>query len=119
MPSEQPARRVRDIFKAIGRIKAYVIDGGGVDALIRDDYLHRDAVERQLLVIAEAAAKLRGQVETLEPAIDWNAIRGMGNVIRHTYDGIDDEVISQVLTHELDGLMAACQRLMMRFGGAA
>jgi len=111
MPSSDPQRRVRDILNAVARIQAYIADIGGVDALMRDEYLHRDGVERQLLIIAEAAVKLRGQVETVEPGIDWDAIRGMGNVIRHNYDGIDDAVIRHVLTAELSRLSEACGRL--------
>lgn len=53
MPSEQPVRRVQDILNAIIRVRSYVADVGGVDALMRDQYVHRDAVERQLLIVAE------------------------------------------------------------------
>jgi len=82
---------------------------------MRDQYLHRDAVERQLLIISEAAAKLRGQVEALEPGIDWHAIRGVGNFIRHNYDGVEDEIIRRVLTSELQPLAEACHRLRRGF----
>lgn len=115
MPSDRPARRIGDILRAIDRIRSYVDDVGGVDALVADEYVHRDGVERQLLVIAEATSKLRGQIEILEPEIDWHAIRGMGNVLRHNYDGVDDEVLREVLTEALDPLHAACERLLQRF----
>ena len=115
MPSENPAKRLGDILKAIDRIQSYVTDIGGIDALVRDEYLHRDAVERQLLILAEAATKLRSQVEALEPSIDWHAIRGVGNFIRHNYDGVEDEVIRRVLTSELQPLAEACRRLLRRF----
>ena len=115
MPSENPTKRVDDILKAIDRIQSYVADIGGIDALMRDEYLHRDAVERQLLIISEAATKLRGQVEDLESGIDWHAIRGVGNFIRHNYDGVQDEIIHRVLTSELQPLAEACRRLLHRF----
>jgi uncharacterized protein with HEPN domain len=116
MPSRDPQRRVRDILKAANRIKAYIADIGGLDALMRDEFLHRDGDERQLLIIAEAAVKLRGQVEDIQPGIDWDAIRGMGNVIRHSYDNIDDMVIRRVLTAELAQLSEACIRLLETLG---
>lgn len=115
MPSEQPGRRLRDIRAAIARIRSYVADTGGVDALIRDEYVHRDGVERQLLIVSEAASKLRGQVDTLEPSIDWVAIRAIGNFIRHNYDDVNDDVIRRVLSAELDRLDAACERLLLKF----
>ena len=115
MPSEAPARRVADILRAIARIEAYVADIGGIDALMRDEFVHRDAVERQLLIIAEAATKLRGQVETLESGTDWNAMRGIGNVIRHNYDGVEEQVIRRIVTSELAPLAQVCDRLLARF----
>ena len=114
MPSDQPRQRIQDILGAVARIRSYVVDIGGVDALIRNEYLHRDAVERQLLIVSEAASKLRGQVESLEPSINWGGIRGMGNFIRHNYDGVNDDIIRQVLSADLDRLAAACERLLAK-----
>ena len=68
-----------------------------------------------MLIISEAATKLRGQVDALETTIDWDAIRGMGNFIRHNYDGIDEDILYAVLDHELASLKAACQRLLIGF----
>lgn len=101
LPSNAPLKRIGDIVTAIARIGAYVDDVGGIDALIRDEYVHRDGVERQLLIVSEAVAKLRGLVEEAEPGIDWHAIRGIGNFIRHNYDGVEDDIIRRVLTSEL------------------
>jgi uncharacterized protein with HEPN domain len=117
LPSRLPGKRVGDILSAIDRIQSYLNDIGGVDALMQDEYLHRDAVERQLLVLSEAATKLRGQVENLEPGIDWHAIRGIGNFIRHNYDGVEDEIIRRVLASELQPLADACHRLRRSFEG--
>ncbi len=114
MPSSNPGKRVDDILTAITKIGAYVDDIGGIDALMKDEFVHRDAVERQLLIISEAATKLRGHVEDQEPEIDWNAIRGMGNFIRHSYDDVDDQIVQQVLTAELVPLKQACERLKKR-----
>ena len=58
---------------------------------------------------------MRGQVEELEAGIDWHAIRGIGNFIRHNYDGVQDEVIRRVLTSELQPRAEACRRLLQRF----
>lgn len=68
-----------------------------------------------MLIVSESAAKLRGQVDILEPGIDWDAIRGVGNFIRHNYDGVDDDIIRQVLLDELHDLAAACERLKAHF----
>ncbi len=116
MPSDQPGQRIQDILGAIARIRSYVVDIGGVDALIRNEYLHRDAVERQLLIVSEAASKLRGQVEALEPNINWGGIRGMGNFIRHNYDGVND--VSSWRLDILYGVKTIDARLATRLSGS-
>ena len=112
MPSNQPEKRLTDILHAIAMIEQFVQDGGGVEASIQKDTLHRDAIERRLLIIAEAAVKLRGRVETAAPEIDWHAVRGMGNQIRHAYDDVDTAIIRSVLGEHLEPLKHACRRLL-------
>ena len=104
LPSEDPSRRLADILGAIARIDAYLAEVGGLEAFMRDRYLHRDAVERLLLIVAEAARKLRGQVDNLEPGINWTAIRGIGNFFHHDYDGVEDEIIERVIDTALKPL---------------
>lgn len=83
MPSSRPKSRLADILNAISMIEEFVVDAGGLEAAVKRDTLHRDAIERRLLIIAEAAAKLRKQVEADAPEIDGDAVRGIGNLIRH------------------------------------
>lgn len=51
------------------------------------------AVERKLLVISEAAIRLKGDAEELCPGVPWRDIRGSGNWLRHQYDSVDLETI--------------------------
>jgi len=89
----------------------YVAKAGGVDALLRrEDELH-DGVERRLMIISEAAVKLGDVAERLEPTVPWRDIRGIGNALRHNYDGVNDEVIRAILTARLGVLAEACRRI--------
>lgn len=54
-----------------------------------EDLKTRNAVERYLERISEAARKLGGAAEELCPAIPWAQLRAMGNFLRHEYDKID------------------------------
>lgn len=112
MPSKQPERRLRDIVVSIDAIFDYVDASGGVEPAIEPNTIQRDAIERRLLIIAEAAVKLRDNVESAAPEIDWAAMRGMGNVLRHNYDDIETEVIRRVLSAKLTPLKSACERLL-------
>ena len=67
----------------------------------------RSAVERELQISTEAASRLGKHAEQLCPTIDWRAIKGLGNVLRHEYDDIDDEIIWKAIHNRLPELRAA------------
>ena len=90
MPSEAPTRRLRDIIANIDRVRAHVQD---TPSDVPFDEKTRDAVERCLERISEAVKKLGSEIEEREPDIPWRSIRGLGNVLRHQYDDVDDEDI--------------------------
>ena len=106
----QPERidqRVRDILDAIAKIEIYV------DRISHEDFLgdemHRDAVARQILIIAEASDKIFA-LERLQgvegerslvrrcPDIPWREIRDMGVLVRHIYGREDPEEFWAVAT---------------------
>ncbi len=55
------------------------------------------------------AVKLGTLAEFHEPKIPWNAIRGFGNHLRHTYDEMDLNAIEHAVA-DLGRLGAACDR---------
>jgi uncharacterized protein with HEPN domain len=76
-PSERIAKCFRDVLDAINLIEAWVEASGGADQAICHDILTRSAIERQLLVISEAAIRLDRLAPTaarrLAPDVDWLA----------------------------------------------
>jgi hypothetical protein len=77
VPSKaDPARALADILENIGRIEAYVA-GLDQEAFGRDA-LRRDAVERCLERLCEAAFRLGDHASQLAPHQPWADIRGMG-----------------------------------------
>jgi uncharacterized protein with HEPN domain len=57
MPFERIANCFRDILEAIHLIEVWVAEAGGPDQAIHQDIKARSAIERQLLVISEAAIR--------------------------------------------------------------
>jgi uncharacterized protein with HEPN domain len=111
LPSLDPGGRLDDILRSIERIEAYVAKAGGVERLLAtEDELH-DGVERRLLIISEAAVKLGEFAEQREPDIPWRDIRGIGNALRHNYDGVNDQIIRAILIARLGPLADACRRM--------
>jgi uncharacterized protein with HEPN domain len=72
----------------------------------------RSAVERQLQILTEAAKVLGTTAEYLCPGPDWKGLRGMGDLLRHAYHRIDDEIIWDTVTLELTPLRLAVEKTL-------
>ena len=107
MPSDKPVQRLNDILENIDRIVQYTHDQT-LDAF-KQDWLTRDAVERCLLRISEAARKLEGIVDEIASDQPWADMRALGNVIRHDDDAVDPEVIWKIVEKDLLPLEKAVQ----------
>jgi len=105
MPSSRPIGRLRDIVDNCERIERHIA-GMDFDAYSRDDKT-RDAVERCLQRISEAAYKLGSYLDALYPAARWKATRGVGNPLRHQYDSISDREIWDGVLQTLPGIHQA------------
>jgi uncharacterized protein with HEPN domain len=113
LPSDKPVQRLNDILENIDWIFQYT-KGFRLRNFLEDRQA-RDAVERCLLRIAEAARKLEGIVDELVPDQPWSDIRSLGNAIRHEYDSIDAKVIWNIVESDLvplaDAVEAAIAKL--------
>jgi len=96
----------------IERIAGYIA-GMDCDAFQRDGRT-RDAVERCLERICEAAFRLGEQAALLMPRQPWGDIRGMGNRLRHGYDRLTLSVIWHAVQDELPSLEADVRHALER-----
>ena len=80
MPFEDARSHLEDILDSIHSIQQFV---RGMD---RESYYHDEktqaAVERKLLILSEAAIRLKDNAEVLCPEIPWRDICGSGNWLR-------------------------------------
>ncbi|MEL6748016.1 MAG: HepT-like ribonuclease domain-containing protein [Pseudomonadota bacterium] len=106
MPTEQPHLRFNDIVQNIDLIESYLAELG--DRPFAQVPLVRDAVERCLARISEAAVKLGPSAEELAPSIAWQNIRSFGNHLRHAYDQIDSGIVLDTIEVELPKLKESC-----------
>jgi uncharacterized protein with HEPN domain len=107
LPSDKPLQRLNDILENIEWIIEYT--RGQRYADFERGRLTRDAVERCLLRISEAARKLEGVVDSIASDQPWADIRSLGNVIRHEYDAVDPAVIWKIIEDDLPPLENAVQ----------
>lgn len=111
MPSEASDKRLQDIIDNIDRIGEHL--AGVADPASLDDKT-RDAVERCLGRISEARKKLGSSIEAHQPQVPWRSIRGLGNVLRHEYDAVDDLTIDEIVRKHLGQLRQACMAEVAR-----
>ncbi|WP_246663295.1 DUF86 domain-containing protein [Rhizobium sp. WL3] len=72
----------------------------------KHDWLLRLAVQRALEIISEASRHLTDGLLALALDIPWKQIHGIGNVLRHEYHKIADDVIWSVLERHMKPLKA-------------
>jgi uncharacterized protein with HEPN domain len=70
----------------------------------QDDYTLRRAAERALQIISEATKSLPSGLLVRFPEAPWSAITGLGNVLRHEYQHIDDTRLWEILQVHLPKL---------------
>ena len=75
----------------------------------------RRAVERCIEIVSEASRRLPPDLKNRHPAIPWPNIAGIGNVLRHDYDVVNDATIWHAATVDLMPLKAAVAALLREF----
>ena len=111
MPSRHDSSAsLADIIDNIERIQNYV---AGLDReAFGADMLRRDAVERCLERICEAAFRLGERAAELVPNQPWGDIRGMGNRLRHAYDRVNLDILWNTVQDRLPSLKADVEQAL-------
>jgi uncharacterized protein with HEPN domain len=99
LPFKDKRHLLLDIVASIDHIRSFAA-GIAFEQYLQDRKT-RSAVERELLIISEAAVRLGSDAEAICPGPDWRDIRGLGNKLRHDYDGLNDELLWQTVQSDL------------------
>jgi uncharacterized protein with HEPN domain len=103
VPEDRDAALLLDIVNAVRDIEGFV---EGVDFPgFANDKMLRYAVERQLIVIGEAARRLSDTLKETIRSVPWAAIIGLRNILAHEYGEILAERIWLVATRDLKNLL--------------
>ncbi len=62
------------------------------------DWKYRLAAERAVELIGEAASRLPAEIRDTHPNVPWREIIAMRNRLIHGYDGVDCDILWDVLT---------------------
>jgi uncharacterized protein with HEPN domain len=103
------ADRLDHILRSIAAIEGYWAGKSFADFIASEPM--RAATERHLLIIAEAVKHIPRAHRDDFVQIPWNDIIGMGNILRHGYDIVDERRIWAVLEAELPALKVAVEAI--------
>jgi len=103
---------IHDILEAIERIEE-ITHGKSLDEFEANWQL-RWLVQRAIEIISEASRALPDELTSSRPEIPWRRVRGIGNVLRHDYEGLSDRIIWNVVIDELPRLKSAIQAIAKR-----
>ena len=107
--------RVQDILEAIQKIQEYT-KGASLESL-REDEKTVDAVVRNLTIIGEATRHVPVEIQRRYPAIPWDDMRDMRNVVVHEYFRVSYPILWRTiesnlppLLEQLNGILRDAQR---------
>lgn len=66
----------------------------------------RDAVMRNLQILAESSSRISPELQSRHPEVEWRQLRNFRHVVVHDYTEIDYELIWRLVTTALPQLKA-------------
>lgn len=112
--AKSPAVRLRHMLENIDGILAATA-GMRLDE-ISGNFLAARAVERAIQIISEAAKELPQTLRDREPGVPWREIINIGNLLRHEYYRIRNDLLQKILEGDLPALRPAVLRLLAACG---
>ena len=80
-------------------------------------YTLRRAAERAVQIVSEAVKSLPPEMLTRHPDAPWSAIIGIGNILRHEYQKIDDRRLWEIVSVHLPQLRPVILAMLAELNG--
>lgn len=98
-PTRTHKMYVEDILQSMNKIERYI--KGLAYETFAENELVVDGVIRNLEIIGEASRNIPQNLRKKHPAIPWNRMIGLRNIVIHEYHGIDLSIIWQIVTKNI------------------
>jgi uncharacterized protein with HEPN domain len=94
--------RIRDMLETIDELE-HATAGKTFEGFQRD-WVLRKAAERGVEIISEASRHLPEDLKVRHPYPRWRHVAAIGNVLRHEYHRVEDQIVWSVIQDELPRL---------------
>ncbi len=113
MPSEETQRAaLLDIASNIRHAQSFI---GGMDyEAFCANTLAFYAVTRCLEIVSEASRRLGDEIKNRHPDIPWRSVAAAGNIYRHTYEDVQQQLVWSTVRDHLPPLLAAVEAEIAR-----
>ena len=80
--------------------------------ILEREWRYQSILERQIEIVSEASRKLTEEEKSHTRDINWRAIAGIGNILRHDYKRVDLKIIWDIAENQAPRLQSAILALM-------
>ncbi|NJL19626.1 MAG: DUF86 domain-containing protein [Leptolyngbyaceae cyanobacterium SM1_3_5] len=108
--NNRDAASIWDMVQAIHRIQEFTANLPFENYV--ESLLVQSAVERQFMILGEAARRISDEFRQVHPEIAWRRIIGLRNVLTHRYDAVRQERVWTIITSELNDLLLQLEPLL-------
>lgn len=78
------------------------------------DWVLRLAIQRVLEIVSEASRRIPDELIASQPEIPWRQIRAIGNVLRHEYHKVADDIVWSVIVVNFPPLKTAVTSMLVQ-----
>lgn len=107
--AKSPQIRLKHMLENIDGILSATAKMNAADVM--GSFVMMRAVERAIQIISEAAKELPQEMRDAAPEVPWQNIIRIGNILRHEYYRIREDVLVDILNTDLPLLRVAVVRL--------
>lgn len=100
--TRSPLARLLHIRDEIASLEA-ALQGTDFETFAGSYWMVR-TTERAILIVAEAVKALPPDLTARHPEVEWHAIVGMANILRHEYQRVETRVLWRVVTESFPRL---------------
>ena len=105
--------RLLDLLDAIAGVQGAA--GHMELELYRNSWQARRATERGIEIISEASRHIPDDLKARFPEVPWRQIAAIGNVLRHEYQRVEDQIVWNVAREHLEPLERAVRSMLLEF----